>query len=169
MAAAEHKLSRRALLGAAFAAPVLGVIEESALTTVAGPAVSLSPAGPSGTVPRSEQERSFAVTKWDRARSRFRRAKAALAALEGGPDEDAYGHAHDRFNLALRRLSPSPRPTSPRSRSSSRSPSPPSWPTSPTPRPLCLSSPWTRATWPPSVRPEPADSQRTALLGDSCR
>jgi hypothetical protein len=51
-----------------------------------------------------------AVTKWDRALARFRRAEAALAALEGDPDEDAYGAAHDRFNLALRRLLAAPAP-----------------------------------------------------------
>lgn len=56
------------------------------------------------------QGRPFAVTLWDRALARFRRAEAALAALEGGPDEDAYGEAHDRFNRALRRLLAVPAP-----------------------------------------------------------
>lgn len=53
---------------------------------------------------------SFAVTSWDRALARFRRAEAALAALEGGPDEEAYGEAHDRFNASLRRLLAVPAP-----------------------------------------------------------
>jgi hypothetical protein len=52
----------------------------------------------------------LAVTKWDRALSRFRRAEAALAALEGGPDEAAFGRAHDRFNACLRRLLAVPAP-----------------------------------------------------------
>jgi hypothetical protein len=33
-----------------------------------------------------------------------------LAALEGHPDEDAFGRAHDRFNLTLRRLLAVPAP-----------------------------------------------------------
>ena len=53
---------------------------------------------------------SFAVTKLDRALSRFRRAEAAVLALEGGPDEGAFGRAHDRFNLTLRRLLAVPAP-----------------------------------------------------------
>jgi hypothetical protein len=52
----------------------------------------------------------LAVTKWDRALSRFRRAEAALTALEGHPDEAAFGRAHDRFNARLRRLLAVPAP-----------------------------------------------------------
>ena len=47
---------------------------------------------------------------WTRALASFRSAEAALAALEGDPDEDAYGRAHDRFNAALRRLVAAPSP-----------------------------------------------------------
>jgi hypothetical protein len=92
MAAAEHKLSRRALLGAALVAPI---------------AAAARPLCPPAAVSQGD---SFAVTKWDRALERFQRAEVALAALEGGPDEDAYGRAHDRFNLALRRLLAVPAP-----------------------------------------------------------
>jgi hypothetical protein len=42
--------------------------------------------------------------------SRFRQAELALAALEGHPDEDAFGRAHDRFNAALCRLLAVPAP-----------------------------------------------------------
>ncbi|HYG28621.1 MAG TPA: hypothetical protein VD887_00240 [Allosphingosinicella sp.] len=56
------------------------------------------------------ERQSFAVTKWDRALSHFRQAEAALAALEGHPDEDAFGRAHDRFNAALSRLLAVPAP-----------------------------------------------------------
>ncbi|HYE29196.1 MAG TPA: hypothetical protein VD887_13600 [Allosphingosinicella sp.] len=42
--------------------------------------------------------------QWTQALARFRSAEATLAALEGHPDEAAFGRAHDRFNAALRRL-----------------------------------------------------------------
>jgi len=114
MAAADLNPSRREVLGAAFVAPVL--LRHPGLDP--GSTFFLSPA--------SEEERwmpdrarhdegddagnSFAVAKWDRALLRFRHAEAALAALEGGPDEDAFGRAHDRFNAALRRLLAVPAP-----------------------------------------------------------
>jgi hypothetical protein len=86
MAAADLKLSRRALLGAAFGAPLLPAAPEEA------------------------RDRSRGVARWQRALGRFRRAAAELAALEGGPDEEAFGEAHDRFNAALRRLLAAPAP-----------------------------------------------------------
>ncbi len=101
MAAADLNLSRRTLLGAAFAA-------------------SLSPSfprkrGPSGRTDQAKRGldprfRGDDERRWNRALARFRRAEAALAALEGDPVEGAYGEAHDRFNLPLRRLLALPAP-----------------------------------------------------------
>jgi hypothetical protein len=119
MAAADLNPSRREVLGAAFAVPLLGAAaltrhsgldpESIFLVTAASVEGRWMPdrarhdaGGDAGT--------SFAVTKWDRALSRFRRAEAAVLALEGGPDEDAFGRAHDRFNLVLRRLLAVPAP-----------------------------------------------------------
>ena len=118
MAAADLNPSRRALLGAAFAAPLLTAVEGPVLTiaNAAAPAAPHEPPlsnvadkHPSPT-PQRESGNSFAVTKWDRALARFRRAEGAVLALEGGPDEEAFGRAHDRFNLTLRRLFATPAP-----------------------------------------------------------
>jgi hypothetical protein len=108
MAAADLNPSRRAVLGAAFAVPVL--LRHPGRDPGSTFFVQI-PEPESRWMPgQVRHDDSFAVTKWDRALARFRRAKAALAALEGHPDEDAYGEAHDRFNLALRRLLAVPAP-----------------------------------------------------------
>jgi hypothetical protein len=114
MAAADLNVSRRDVLGAAFAAPLLarhsGLDPESIF--------SLAPASKQATWMPDQVRHddggadglSFAVAEWDRALARFRRAEAAVLALEGGPDEDAFGRAQDRFNLLLRRLLAFPAP-----------------------------------------------------------
>ncbi|MEA3018357.1 MAG: hypothetical protein QOI38_3079 [Sphingomonadales bacterium] len=138
MADAQHKLSRRALLGAACAAPVLSAVE--------GPVLGLSEGdffGPERAAPWRDLSVTFGGTaspssfprrressgsldragkrldprfrgddgrRWTRTLARFRRAEATLAALEGHADEDAFGRAHDRFNAALRRLLAFPAP-----------------------------------------------------------
>jgi hypothetical protein len=96
MKRSSTEISRRALLGAACAVPF----------TAAPP----SPV-------RFERSREAApsaaealLREWDRVLTRFRRAESALAALEGHPDEDAYGRAHDAFNAALRSLLATPAP-----------------------------------------------------------
>jgi biopolymer transport protein ExbB/TolQ len=48
--------------------------------------------------------------EWNNTLAAFRRAEAAVLALEGGPDEAAFGRAHDRFNLLFRRLLAHPAP-----------------------------------------------------------
>ena len=83
MADAQLKLSRRALLAAACAsAPIL-----SATT-------------PSVRFERSREAAPSAVEAlrpaWTRSLAAFRSAQSTLAALESGPDEDAFGRAHDR-------------------------------------------------------------------------
>ena len=50
------------------------------------------------------------VEGWTRALACFRRAEAAVRALEGGPDEAAFDRALTRFNAALRRLLRTPAP-----------------------------------------------------------
>ena len=52
---------------------------------------------------------SFAVTKWDRALVRYRRAEAALAAGVGA-DDDLFGRLLGRLNKALGRLLRTPAP-----------------------------------------------------------
>jgi hypothetical protein len=104
MAAADLNPSRRALLGAALVAPVLSIAEGSVLGAVAMPMARLMDEPAASAAEETAQGNSFAVTVWDRALGSFRHAEAAVAALEGHPDEDAFGRAHDRFNAALRRL-----------------------------------------------------------------
>ena len=102
MADAQLKLSRRALLGAACACHP-----------------GLDP-GPMNTGVRGLRSPSSWIADqvrndgdWQEALAAFRSAEAAVAALEGGPDEDAFGRAHDRFNAALRRLLSTPSPDLP--------------------------------------------------------
>lgn len=90
MADAQLKLSRRALLGAPLLPLTLsgaarGAVSKDALSVRSEPG-----RGP----PPSEAEALH--PSWNRALSRLRRAEAAVLALEGGPDEDAFGRAHDR-------------------------------------------------------------------------
>ncbi len=100
MADAQLKLSRRTLLGVACAAPFS---PSPSLPRKRESIGSPDQAG-KGLDPRFRGD----DVKWQRALARFRSAEAALKALEGDPDEDAYGRAHDRFNLAFRRLVASP-------------------------------------------------------------
>ena len=102
MANAQLKLSRRALLGAVCAAP---------LSRHPG----LDP-GPMNTALVEPDAAAFVDSglrrndDWTRALTRLRRAEAAVLALEGGPDEDAFGRAQDRFNILFRRLLAHPAP-----------------------------------------------------------
>jgi hypothetical protein len=48
--------------------------------------------------------------EWQNALAAFRRAEADLPALEGDPDEDAFGDALERFNEALAGLLAVPAP-----------------------------------------------------------
>ena len=106
MAVAQLNLSRRALLGAVFAAPVL--------STVGGPVLSTLPLAPAGhegegaTPPPAGPSRT--VTLWDRALTHFQKADAALAALAHTADEDRYDRAGARHDRALDRLLRTPAP-----------------------------------------------------------
>lgn len=125
MAEAQLKLSRRFVLAAACAAPVVGA-------AVRGPAAPVRHSGPFDTAQdRLDPESHFllphppppqqgketpdgvrgdeggacrAAARWSRALTQLRKAVAAVAALEGGADEAAYGDALERFNRALERL-----------------------------------------------------------------
>jgi hypothetical protein len=106
MAVVQLNLSRRALLGAAFAAPVLSVVEGPVLTVL--PAAPAAHEGEGATPPAAHP--STTVTLWDRALARFQKADAALAALAHIPDEDLYDRAGTRHDRALVRLLRTPAP-----------------------------------------------------------
>lgn len=118
MAAADLKLSRRSLLGAAFAVPVLSLpradasgTAHAAVLTRARPEPGRRVSGPvPPPAPQSARAPSFAVTKWDRALARFRRAEAALAAGAHSEDDGLYDRILGRFNRALRALARTPAP-----------------------------------------------------------
>jgi hypothetical protein len=86
MVAAQHKLSRRALLAGACAAPVVPLCAQSARAREDG---------------------------WSLALERFARAEAAIAALAQSEDQDAYDEAVDRQIAALSHLLGSPAPDLP--------------------------------------------------------
>ena len=92
------RLSRRTLLGAAFAV----TLRDHAAATVAAPPVS--PTGP-------RQSTTLTGEKWDRALARYRAAEAALAAVAGTDDDDLYDRHLLRFNAALKKLLRTPGPT----------------------------------------------------------
>jgi hypothetical protein len=106
MAVAQLNLSRRALLGAAFAAPVLGTVEGTVLSAL--PAALASHEGEGAAPPAAHPSRS--VTSWDRAKTRFQAADTALSALAGTSDEDLYDRAGTRHDRALVRLLRTPAP-----------------------------------------------------------
>lgn len=93
MAAREHRISRRVLLGAACA--VLSFAEGPAHPELRRRIPSSPRAG---------------VEEWNRAVAAFRRAQAILDAALHEPDEDRYGDLVVAFNRALRRLLRTPAP-----------------------------------------------------------
>lgn len=101
MAAVQHKVSRRVLLGAAFALPAL-------------PRHLASDPGPS----RSSLARETRWTpdqvgndeRWKEAHACFRTAEAALAAVKHREDDDLFDQALGAFNAALRRVLRCPAP-----------------------------------------------------------
>jgi hypothetical protein len=113
------ELSRRALLGAAFAAPVLSIVEGPVLSFAEAPVLSLvegpGPArrpaeNPQSTLAPAPASPSFAVTKWDRVLSTFRRAERTLAWVAHTEDDALYDRALGGFNRALRALVRAPAP-----------------------------------------------------------
>ncbi|HEV7661852.1 MAG TPA: hypothetical protein VGO55_18585 [Allosphingosinicella sp.] len=123
MAAREHKVSRRVLLGAACAAPVLSIVEGPLIRHPGlDPGSIFSSQLPQGrgipgharndeTGPEKRSDaQSPAVTKYDRAFARFLIAEAAVNAAAGEPDEDRYNALVGRLSNALRRLLRAPTP-----------------------------------------------------------
>jgi len=86
MTAREHKVSRRVLLGAACAIPLIRHPGPDP-----GPTFSSLTSQNRGIPGRARNDgaaASFAVTKYDRAFAAFRIAEAAVNAAAGEPDED---------------------------------------------------------------------------------
>jgi hypothetical protein len=113
MAAREHKVSRRVLLGAACALPFA---RHPGLDP--GPTF-LSPQAQGRGIPDQVRNdgsegsgniQSLAVTKYDRAFAAFLIAEAAVNAAAGEPDEDRYDRLLGRLNNTLRRLLRVPTP-----------------------------------------------------------
>jgi hypothetical protein len=105
MADAQLKLSRRSLLAAACASPVLSKVQRPALPVSAAPAVRFER---SREAPTSADE--ALLPDWTHALSRFRSAEAAVAALEGTRDDDAFNAAAEAQDRALERLLLAPAP-----------------------------------------------------------
>jgi hypothetical protein len=123
MADGQHKLSRRALLGAPLVplilsgaersrsawskdAPALSPVIPAQAGTPARPAPSPSPWDPG----LRRDDESLAVLKWDRALARFAAAEAAIAAAAGAADH-VYDPIGARHHAALRRLLRTPAPS----------------------------------------------------------
>ena len=107
MAVAELNLSRRALLGAAFAVPLFRHPE-----LVSGPTFFPSPVPGASWTParvRPDDRAERRAGKWQAALAHFRNAEAAVAAAQGA-DDDLFDRVLGRFNHALRRLLRAPAP-----------------------------------------------------------
>ena len=115
MAVGQHKLSRRALLGAVCASRAVAPIPSF-------PRKRESSTGVGSTVVRwiPDQVRddegateSSAVTNWDRAHARFHAAQVALDAAASEPDQDRYDALLDTHGAALAALLALPAPDLP--------------------------------------------------------
>jgi hypothetical protein len=106
MAAAQHKLSRRALLAGACSAAAVPLPRHSGLdpepmNTAATPVVTAVFMGPGF---RRDDE------KWEKASALYARAVAGLEAVAHTEDDDLYDRALGRHNAALVRLLRAPAP-----------------------------------------------------------
>jgi len=112
MAVREHRVSRRVLLGAACAFPLVQAAPRpvEAARRAAPAALNGLQTRPS---PSSRQPQSFAVTKWDRALNSFRRAQQCVESAVHEPDQDRYDTLLDTFTATLRRLLRTPAPNLP--------------------------------------------------------
>jgi hypothetical protein len=126
MADAQHKLSRRAVLGAALAAPVLSAVEGSGLSfaegpvlsAAAGPVLSLAeelalsavPAQTPSVSSEAEGRSSPLQRNWQKALTRYRSAERALAAATHTADQTLYDRLGTRHDRALTHLLNTPAP-----------------------------------------------------------
>ena len=110
MAAGQHKLSRRALLGAVCAAPVLsrhpGLDPGSTFSRLASPQGRWIP----DQVRDDERAESFVVTIWDRALARFQKAQVAVDAASGEPNQERYDALVDSADESMCALLALPAP-----------------------------------------------------------
>jgi len=108
MAVAELIVSRRALLGAAFAVPFVRHPgpDPGSICFFPSPALAAR-----WTPDRARGDESGArrAANWQSALARFRNAEAALAAVQGA-DDDVFDRVLGRFNHMLRRLLRAPAP-----------------------------------------------------------
>jgi len=116
MADGQHKLSRRALLGAVCVAPLVRHPElvSGSSPDAAGRVTSWTLKRVQGDgVGQGRQGESSAVTIWDRAFAVLQKAQAALDAVAHIPDEDLYDRVGARHERALQRLLRTPAPDLP--------------------------------------------------------
>ena len=111
MAAREHRVSRRALLGAAVATTLLArhpalACPQETQGRRAGP-------DQAGRAARWTLKQAQGRERWNDAVARFRRAEAVLKAAAHEPDEDRYGDLVVAFYRALRKLLRIPAPDLP--------------------------------------------------------
>lgn len=110
MAAREHRVSRRVLLGAACVAPVLSAVEG----LIRHPELDSGSMSPPAERPtRWILNRVQGDEKWQKALTRFRRAQAVIDAAVHEPDQRRYDALLDTFSRALRRLLRTPAPDLP--------------------------------------------------------
>ncbi len=104
MAARDHRVSRRALLGAAWA--VSTALAASPRKRGSSPCLVAPPERMTSWTP--DQVRGDG--RWGRSLAHFRRAEAALDAAAHEPDDDIFDAINAAFNNALRRLLRTPAP-----------------------------------------------------------
>jgi hypothetical protein len=115
MVAGQHKLSRRALLGAVCAAPLVRHpgLDPGSMNAAGHPARSAVPMDSGvelrSTSARRNDEFAAAAAKWEKALAGFAAAEAALAAAAGEPDE-VYDPIGARHEAAFQRLLRTPAP-----------------------------------------------------------
>jgi hypothetical protein len=115
MAAREHKVSRRVLLGAACAIPLIRHPGPDPGSTFSPPQaqgrwIPGQARNDEAGSAKTNEPASLAVTEYDRAFAAFLVAEAAVNAAAGEPDEDRYDALMGRLNSTLRRLLRVPTP-----------------------------------------------------------
>jgi cobalamin biosynthesis protein CbiG len=105
MAAGQHNPSRRALLGAAVAIPLITTADGAGVAT--GPLHPPSPSATAGPPPRSAEEWNKALAAFEKAQATVWKIEAATAGY-GFEDEEPLLPAHDAaceaMEVALRRM-----------------------------------------------------------------
>ena len=112
MRAAQHKLSRRALLAGVCVVPALprhSGLDPEPRNTAAPPVDTAVFLGPGGEL-RSSTTRRDDEAKWEQALARYARAVAGLEGVAHTEDDARYDRALGRHNAALARLLRTPAP-----------------------------------------------------------